>query len=106
MIHSRTFQGDLVKAILDDLNDRRGLRQRFETIDEETQQEIVDCWENLAQAAISKARKAEMVRIAGHLDSAAALLEGQAEAATDRHLQGGIAALRRHAADIRKAGEE
>ena len=37
----------IVEAILDDLTDRKGLRQTWEAIDSETQEEIMATWERL-----------------------------------------------------------
>ena len=41
----------IVDAIIDDLSDRRGLRQEWEQTDDETQQEIKDEWVAIVLAA-------------------------------------------------------
>lgn len=42
----------IVFDILEDLKDRRGLRQSFEWIDDETQDEIVETWISLTEKHI------------------------------------------------------
>ena len=42
----------IVTAIEANLRDRRGLRQQFEQIDEETQNEIRDTWAELVREAL------------------------------------------------------
>ncbi len=41
-----------VQGILDDLTDRRGLRQEWEGFDDEIQDEILETWEKLIAKAI------------------------------------------------------
>lgn len=44
-----------VDAILADLRDRRGLRQAWETLDDEIQDEIIETWREIVSAEIAKA---------------------------------------------------
>lgn len=43
-----------VKAILFDLTDRRGLRQEWEKIDQETQEEITDQWTSFISVSMEQ----------------------------------------------------
>lgn len=43
---------DSVGFILDDLTDRRGLRQSWEDIDDDIQDEIVDIWKQIIRGQI------------------------------------------------------
>ena len=42
-----------VFKIIENVNDRRGLRQEFEQIDDDIQEEIVDCWVGLKTPLLS-----------------------------------------------------
>jgi len=44
----------IVKAIIDDLTDRRGLRQAFEECDEEVQKEIFAAWKKTVRTELKK----------------------------------------------------
>lgn len=44
---------EVVKRILDDLTDRKGLRHAWESIDEEIQQEIIEAWRESAFEVIA-----------------------------------------------------
>lgn len=44
----------IVKAILADMTDRRGLRQEWEQIDEDIQAEIKTTWTELVEKELSK----------------------------------------------------
>lgn len=44
----------IVKAIVDDFTDRRGLRQEWEHIDDETQAEISATWTALVRKELEK----------------------------------------------------
>lgn len=51
MLHGTRVAGfavTVVKRIVDDLTDRRGLRQAWEEVDEDIQQEVVDKWRAIA----------------------------------------------------------
>lgn len=45
---------DIVNTILKDMTDRRGLRQEWDQIDSDIQQEIKDTWAELVQAELDK----------------------------------------------------
>jgi hypothetical protein len=44
----------IVKAIIHDMTDRRGLRQAWESIDDYTRQSIVDEWRRLAAGIVTR----------------------------------------------------
>ena len=47
----------IARAIEDDIRDRRGLRQEFDSIDEDTQDEIRDTWTRLIQEILDDYRR-------------------------------------------------
>lgn len=49
----------VVDAVVKDLTDRRGLRQEWEQIDEEIQQEIREAWAGIVESEIQRARAAQ-----------------------------------------------
>ena len=49
-----TLARDLVRAILVNLTDHRGLRHEWDMIDNDVQREIVDRWLGIAQRTIDK----------------------------------------------------
>lgn len=44
----------IVRGILQDLTDRRGLRHEWDRIDEDIRKEIVDVWEKVASTELRK----------------------------------------------------
>jgi hypothetical protein len=46
--------GSIVGRIVADLTDRRGLRQEWESIDEDVRQEIMETWGDIVQQEIAK----------------------------------------------------
>lgn len=46
---------NIVKGIISDLTDRRGLRQEWDGIDDEIKAEIIQKWESIAENAIAEA---------------------------------------------------
>lgn len=44
---SEEMAGKIVKKILADLTNRRGLRQEWDQIDASIRKEIIDCWERI-----------------------------------------------------------
>lgn len=48
---------EVVNAIFDDLNDRRGFRQTIDEVDEDILEEMKEGWEELVADAINDAEK-------------------------------------------------
>lgn len=48
---------DAVKQIIDDMTDRRGLRQEWDAIDDDIQKEIRETWQKIVHEAIVKDRE-------------------------------------------------
>lgn len=49
-----TIAQRIVRGIEADLRDRRGLRQNFETLDADTQDEIRDAWEAIIRREVNR----------------------------------------------------
>ena len=43
---------NIVAALLEDLTDRRGLRQAWDSIDEDVQEEIIEEWVEIVEALL------------------------------------------------------
>lgn len=50
--NDQSIEGKITLALLDDLTDRRGLKQAWEGIDDEQQQVIIAKWKNIIKIKI------------------------------------------------------
>ena len=61
-MENRKTAKEIVRQIKLDLTDRRGLRQEWEQIDQETQNQIVQGWEDICVLALAKAIEGRAIK--------------------------------------------